>query len=262
MREDCRAPHALRAVGLRWLAGAVAGLGLAAGGAAADPATPGWYAAIDLGAHLHQDAPTTSQLDEPDGRPAQLRFHTDERFAGFVRVGYRAAPHLRFELEGGWRPGDLRSIVEYRTYLRAPGSILAVCGAGPGACPSPSGGLTAASLMGNVYLDLWPIGRRLLPYVGVGAGVADVRLQTAGSFQGPAAPGRLGIDDADVRPAYQALAGAAIRLDAHWTADLGYRLFYSGGQRWRTTATGAIPLGDIRGMYMDHAFTLGARYAF
>ncbi len=244
------------------LASVLAAGALASGAARAepDPAAAAWYGALDLGVHLRQDQSTRSSLDELGAGPARLRFHTNKNFAGFVRVGYRPRPRLRFEIEGGWRPADLKSVVEYQQD-KHPGGILGVCGDGPSPCADVPGGVTAWSVLANTYIDLWPR-NRLHPYVGAGAGVGGVRLRAEGRLVGPATPGRIAIDDAGVGPAYQAIGGLAYRIGARWTADLSYRLFYAEPQHWDAATTGNIPLGRLSGPYMDHAFTVGFRYTF
>jgi opacity protein-like surface antigen len=240
---------------------------LAVGTASADtdPAAPGWYGALDLGAHMRQDRNTTSELSELGAGPAMLRFHTNKNFAGFARVGDRVRPGLRFEIEGGWRPTDLKSVVEYLTYKHK-GGIAGVCGDvptlgdGPSPCPRVPGAVSSWSVLANGYYDFLPR-YRLHPYVGVGVGVANVRLQAAGRLVGPATPGRIAIDDTSVSPAFQALGGLAYRIDDRWTADLAYRFFYAEPEHWLTHTTGAIPLGRISGDYMDHSLTLGLRYS-
>ncbi|HSY41826.1 MAG TPA: outer membrane beta-barrel protein [Polyangia bacterium] len=245
----------------------LAGVCMARAGSAA-PAPGGWYVAADLGATLRQDGPTWAADRELGGLPAEPRFHTKPDFGGFVRAGYSISPHVRVEGEFGWRTNRMLSIVDQYQFGRPPGSIVAVCGAAPVAatgCAAPAGGLDAFTAMGNVYLDLWPR-RRFHPFVGVGAGVARVHLQTDGRLFGTTGPlsppGTITIDDTDARLAYQALGGLAMRIDDHLSADLTYRFLASFSHRWNTTTTGDIQLGPIKGKYANHALALGLRYTF
>ncbi len=253
------------------LVGAVLAAGLAAADASADPAPSGWYGAIDLGANLRQDGASPSALSELGARPAAPRFHTNADFAGLARVGYKVTPRLRVELEGGWRTTRMLNIVDEFPYatIRPPGSIYSICSAAPipagspATCGAPAGGVDAATVMGNAYVDLWSW-RRIHPFAGVGVGVAHVRLRTQGRFWGPSAPlpapNAIAIDDADWRIAYQAIGGFSLRIDDRWSADLAYRLLYSGPHRWNTTTSSNIQLGALTGRYEDHTLSLGFRY--
>jgi opacity protein-like surface antigen len=232
--------------------------------AAADPAASGWYVASDFGIHIRQDGPTRSEFPELGAIPVELRFHTNKQVTGLARVGYRVLPRIRFELEAGWRPTRMKSVVDQFTLTRPPGSITGVCGDAPAdappLCGRPGGHVDAWTVMSNGYLDLWPR-NRLHPFFGVGVGIAHVSLQADGRFVGPTTPGRLSINNADTKIAYQAIGGAALRLSDRWSADLSYRFLYSGHHEWNTTVSGDIPLGRITGRFEDHAFTLGLRYA-
>jgi len=258
-------------VGDRLLACAALAGCIAASGASADPAPSGWYGAIDLGANLRQDGASPAEFSELGARPAALRFHTNSDFAGFGRVGYKVSPHIRVELEAGWRTAKMLSIVDEFPYsgLRPPGSIFSVCSDAPitasvaPTCGAPAGGVDAWTMMGNAYLDLRPW-RRVHPFVGAGVGVARVHLQTKGRFWGQSAPlpppDTIVIDDADWRAAYQAIGGLTMRINDHLSADLDYHFIYSGPHRWNTTTFSNIQLGRLSGRYENHTLSLGLRY--
>jgi OmpA-OmpF porin, OOP family len=254
-----------------FLAGATLAGVFAAASSSADPASSGWYGAVDLGGHARQDAQTPSQIPELGYKPASPRFHTTKDFAGFARVGYRLLPHLRFELEAGWRPAEMLQIVDEYQNGRPPGSITRVCGdaamPADANCGAPAGRLESWTAMANAINDFWPLGRpepRLHPFAGIGIGIAHVRLQTEGRLFGTSSPlsppGSLVIDGADNRFAAQAFGGLTMRINHNWTADLTYRFLYSGPHRWNTMTSSNIKLGPITGKYEDHALTLGFRH--
>ena len=95
------------------LLGGVALAGMFAAAAAyAAPADNGWYGAIDLGGHYMNPMGTTSSILEQDGVPYHFQISDDVNFAGFARIGYKLSPHLRIELEGGYRPGEISNIID------------------------------------------------------------------------------------------------------------------------------------------------------
>src|SRR5665213_537636 len=97
---------------LKLLAGAAVATVFAASGAFAQDS--GWYGAIDIGGH-HQNgfhgafAPTGTDADG-----FNFRVH-DVELLGFGRIGYRISPHVRIELEGGYRHGGIQSANDFKT---------------------------------------------------------------------------------------------------------------------------------------------------
>ena len=253
-----------------FLAVAIVAGALAATSSLADQPPDAWYGAIDLGAHAREDAQTPSQIPELGYKPGSPRFQTFKEFAGFARVGYRVLPHLRLELEAGWRPAGMRQIVDEFQNGRPAGSITRICGDAVTAdlsnCGAPNGGVGSWTGMANAVADFWLLGRPepwIHPVAGLGIGFAQVHLQTDGRLfgvSGPLSPpSRIVIDDTDTRFAIQFFGGLAMRINDKWSADLTYRFLHSAPHTWDTTTTGAIKLGPISGKYEDHALTLGVR---
>ena len=144
---------------LKLLAGAAVAGVFAAAGAYAQPADSGWYGAIDVGAHQAMPLDTTSQFSQfPGAPPAALTVFTNDNFAGFARVGYKISPHVRVELEAGYRPANLRSVLERHFIGRPTGSIESVCNffsvPSGSACPAPSGNNDTWTAMANLLVDL------------------------------------------------------------------------------------------------------------
>ena len=91
-------------------AGAAASVALFA--ASAQAATqPGWYGALDVGAHTTDTIKSGSSLDAPDGSPYSFNWSTQTDWVGFARVGYQFTDHVRVELEGGYRPTTLNGVL-------------------------------------------------------------------------------------------------------------------------------------------------------
>src|SRR5580704_7422900 len=145
---------------LKLLAGAAVAGVFAAAGAYAQPADSGWYGAVDVGAHQAMPMDTTSQFSELGGPPANLTVFTNVNFAGFARVGYKISPHVRIELEAGYRPASLHSVLERHFLGRPGGSIESICAFNSvpvgSACPAPAGNNDTWTAMGNLLVDLLP----------------------------------------------------------------------------------------------------------
>src|SRR3989338_4833869 len=93
---------------LNLLAGAALAAVFAASGVSAQET--GWYGAVDLGYHWPQSLKTESDAPVVDGVPAHWAWKSDSDWTGFVRLGYQFNPHWRAEVEGGYRPGDLKGV--------------------------------------------------------------------------------------------------------------------------------------------------------
>src|SRR5262249_9131199 len=127
------------------LLGGVALAGVfAANGALAAPADTGWYGAVDIGAHFIQRLNTTSSVVEDSNGPYKFKFSQETNWAGFARIGYKVSPNLRIELEGGYRPGSIRSILDDSSR-----PVTGICGSTSSPCTGPGGTLESWSLMGN-----------------------------------------------------------------------------------------------------------------
>ena len=132
---------------MRLLAGAAFATLFAASGAFAQEALPGWYVAADVGAH-EPETVKVSGLAGANAIPGQA-FDTD--VAAFGRIGYRIDPHWRVEVEGGYRPGEVKG-------------------------SSESGHFNSASGMVNVLYDILP-DSKLQPFVGAGVGANVFRIK-------------------------------------------------------------------------------------
>src|SRR5690348_8465591 len=210
---------------LKLMAGAaLVGMCAAGANASAQPADTGWYGAIDIGAHFDQRLNTVSGAntgDVEDTNPFHLRFHQNTDWVGFARIGYKLSPHVRIELEGGYRPGDLSRVTN------AGGTdVQAICGltATDTTCPRPGGSIETWSVMGNLLFDLIPNGM-IDPYVGGGAGVAHVNLRMNGTDFPNEEDGTFNINGGNTKFAWQGIAGLGFRINDQLTADLTYRYF-------------------------------------
>ncbi|MFI4976524.1 MAG: outer membrane protein, partial [Caulobacterales bacterium] len=256
---------------LKLLAGAALAGVFAASGAWAEPqgtgpAPSGWYGAIDLGLHNWSTWNTRSSANESDGEPAHLAFHAGTTdFTGFARVGYKLSPHLRIELEGGYRSGQLGAVND-----SASRPIGAICHIGGATCGHPSGLIHGLTIMGNVLFDVLP-DSPVDPFFGAGAGIINYRVEANGVFSeadgDPLSPAQnFEMSASDNKFAYQGIAGLAFRITDQLSGDLTYRYLGTQDAFLNTHGTGpggnALELGVINGVVRDQSITVGLRYLF
>ncbi|MDP3100716.1 MAG: porin family protein, partial [Phenylobacterium sp.] len=249
------------------LAGAALAAVFAASGASAQE---GWYGAIDLGYHWPEGIEATSSNNALNAAPYSWTFNQEEDWAGFARLGYQLNDHWRVELEGGYRPGDIKSIRG-----GAGNSILGLCTPGvlrtaaAPTCGSPTGSIESWTVMGNVLYDFAP-GAMINPFVGAGVGINHVKLDTVGQFStvtgaitaaNPAIQ-NLTIDDDDTALAYQLIAGLAWQATDNLDVDLTYRWLGGSDLDFASTGSNALQPGVFSGEYRDQSVTIGLRYSF
>ena len=256
---------------LKLLAGAALATLFTASGASAQ--VNGWYGAIDAGMHRPEGIEATSNAIAPDGSPYAWTFNSEEDWVGFARLGYRFSPNWRVELEGGYRPSDVSSV------LGRSGRIpVGLCTAGvirttsAPTCGSPDGEIEAWSAMANVIYDFgFPGFASVTPFVGLGVGFVAVDVSVIGQVSNVATPisatnpqfQNVVVDDTGYAVAYQGLAGLTFNATERLAIDLTYR--YLRGYTIEFTATGSAPAvqpGEFTGSYDDQSLTLGLRYAF
>ena len=122
------------------LLASVAAAGLfAAGTASADP--NGWYGAVDAGWHSVKDV-TAVNATSPR---SEWDIEVDDGFAAFARLGYRLDANWRVELEGGYRSGEIVSMVGGFNSICQPSAI--------GPCGAPDGDMEVGTLMVNTIYD-------------------------------------------------------------------------------------------------------------
>ena len=111
-------------------------------------------------------------------------------------------------------------------------------------CPctgSINGDASALSFMGNGYFD-FPVGNSSVePYLGAGAGLANITV----GFDGFS-------DESDLVFAYQIMVGIGFEISPTATLTAGYRYF----------ATTDPDFDGVEATVSSHDFSLGARFAF
>ncbi|HWT50886.1 MAG TPA: outer membrane protein, partial [Caulobacter sp.] len=253
---------------LNLLAGAALAAVFAASGVSAQET--GWYGAVDLGYHWPQSIKTESDGNAPDGAHYHWAWKSDNDWTGFVRLGYQFNPHWRAEVEGGYRPGDLKSVhgpaQRNPIGLCTPGVTRTTAAA---TCGSPDGSVDSWTLMANVIYDFAP-DAWLNPFVGAGVGINRLDVKALGQFSN--VPGtisatnpaiqNLTVDDNDLAVAWQAIAGASIKATDKLKIDFTYRYTTGAEHTWQTTGSSALQPGAFEGQYKDQSLTVGLRYSF
>lgn len=159
----------------------------------------GWYVSVFGGVHLQGDEGGTSSIG---GLSAGSNHDFDTGFQAGVAIGW------------SWQFGvtnwAIRTEAEYAYSRNSSDSISAA-----GLSASTGGALQNHSFMGNIYLDYhW---RRLVPYVGAGAGLVFTRLTTTA----PGSP--VEIKGSDTNFGFQAMAGVDYKILPRWRLGVGYK---------------------------------------
>src|SRR5471032_1391355 len=150
------------------LAGAAMAAVFAASGASAQV---GWYGAADLGYHWPEGIKADSANLAANGIKYTWRFNQEDDYTAFIRLGYQVSDHWRVEMEGGYRPGNITSVLGGTNQ-----AVTGLCALNvirtPAAptCGSPSGKIESWTAMGNVIYDIGP-DWIIDPFIGAGVGV-------------------------------------------------------------------------------------------
>lgn len=203
----------------------------------------GWYVGGDVGYVDISDG----SYDFVGAAVIPHRAEFDGGFGLFAQVG-KSFGGPRVELELGRRENDADEF----------GSINDVVAA--------RGALEATSLMVNALYD-FRLGKRVVPYVGLGLGGAEIEADRV--RKAVADPDRTGVLTGDDRRfAWQLLAGVAFPLNEHWALKLDYRYFDAGDAKLQygvgCDAGGAscIFTSSLKEAYDANTVSAGVRYSF
>lgn len=236
---------------LKLLASVAAATMAVAGAASAEP--DGWYGAVDLGYHTIDTIESTSH--NTPGLAPEWDIELDDDWAGFARLGYRFNENWRVELEGGFRENDIESIRR-----NAVGGSPALA---TGVTGLSNAKVKSASIMANVIYDFGSADATLRPFVGIGAGLAQVGTEFAGTMTGAPVGTTTSADDTSSDIAAQVLAGLAWQISDRVLVDLTYRYFITNFDYDTTTSVPASDVGEFGARYDDsHTLSVGLRYSF
>ncbi len=186
-------------------------------------ATEGFYVGAGAGVNWTRDADLSSYPTATTG----LKETFKPGGIGDVSIGYGIPLGLRAELEFAWR---------WRNTIKNTES-------GTPALRGLGGKTSSIAFMGNGLYDI-KTGTAFTPYIGLGAGVAQVRQSLNGA------------SDKDWVFAYQGIVGASYAVSDAVAVTLDYRYF--------ATLDPSFTLGPVtsKGEYRNHTVLAGLRYSF
>lgn len=197
---------------------------------AATTVSPAWYLRGDLGGYWG----TMGGAQSAPGFPSPTGNDLGAGFVGGVGAG----------LKSGWVRSDVT--IDY-TAMKYSGTI-----ASPG---DVSAKVDAVTALFNGYLDLgtW---YGLTPYIGAGAGVANLRAHDYASTAVPPFTG--GLSNSQWKFAYAVMAGAGYSIAPNIVLDAGYRYVNFGDVTTASDAVGAMTLKNLAA----HEVRVGVRWSF
>ena len=120
------------------------------------------------------------------------------------------------------------------------------------------GEVSALSFMVNGFYDFHTANSSLVPYLGVGMGVANIDADvTAPSISSLAL-----VDDNATVFAYQLMAGLGYKIGSATTITIDYRYFATSDPEFSPGPAFVPGLPDVESEYSNHSFNLGVRVAF
>ncbi len=176
------------------------------------------------------------------GSTTSTKLGYEHGWVGALSAGYATAMGVRAELEAN-----------YRSDSKANSNALEGTTFGGEA----SGKTHSWGLMGNLLYDV-NTGTPFTPYIGVGAGMADVKSKVNTFIPATAATtgGFTNFSDSEWVFAYQAIVGVAYNVTNNLAVTADYRYFATQDPKFDG------PIGKVKGEYRNHSAMLGVRYSF
>ena len=190
----------------------------------------GWYVRGDLGGYWG----TMGGAQAAPGFPSPTDNSIGNGFVGGLGAGFKA----------GWVRSDVTvdyTAMKYSGTIAAPGDV--------------SVKVDAVTALFNGYLDLgtW---YGLTPYIGAGAGVANLRTHDYSSTAAPPFAG--GLSNSQWKFAYAVMAGAGYSIAPNIVLDAGYRYVNFGDVTTASDSIGAMTLKNLAA----HEVRVGVRWSF
>jgi len=191
---------------------------------------PGWYLRGDIGGYWG----VMGSAQSAPGFPSPTDNGLGNGFVGGVGVGIKSS----------WIRTDLTvdyTAMKYSGAIAAPGDVTAK--------------VDAITALFNGYLDLgtW---YGITPYLGAGAGVANLRTHDYASTAAP--PFTSGLSHSQWKFAYAVMAGAGYSIAPNITLDAGYRYVNFGDVTTASDSFGAMTLKNLAA----HEVRVGVRWSF
>jgi len=195
----------------------------------------GWYSGFNIGLNLQRDQESTGP-----SRVVDLDFDTGKYFTGQLGYKFRGASLGRFRIEAelSYRENDVDNIVFNNVDRIGSGEESVLAG-----------------LM-NLFFDINIRSKRMIPFVGVGLGLANVDANVTYS------PGAF-IDDSDTAFAYQFIAGAEYKLTTDFSL-IGDARYFALDNPELTRFGGPAPAAfvDLDSEYDSFSASIGLRFNF
>lgn len=143
---------------------------------------------------------------------AKSRF--ENGWGGSAFYGTVFSESLRGEIEAGYRVNDIETVTILRNDV-LPGSV--------GLVIPVKGEVDMGLAMASLYYDFPLSGLPILPWVGIGAGGANVNYSVSFDYGDPLNP--VVVKDSEWQFAYQLMAGVTVPVGEMTSMTLGYRYF-------------------------------------
>ncbi len=195
--------------------------------AAAQQPTTGPYVSLGAGAQWLMNS--KSHKDAPPAPGGSMTYRFDTGGAGVGAIGYGLGNGFRVEGEIGYRESGIDGSDSN----------------------GASGKFSALDGMANGLYDFnlgWPV----VPYLGLGAGVANVKAHSV-TIPGSTAT----IDDSDFTFAYQGLAGVSYAITQALKVDVGYRYFATLDPIFKASDN-----ARVHSKYRDNTLLVSLRWEF
>ncbi len=190
--------------------------------------------------------------DSPSGS-GPFEFDSDSDYDNgigvYAALGYAWGNNLRSEIEFSYRTNDIDQIDPALGFSGIPSTVIA-------------GDTRTYAVLGNLIYDFADLNDRLVPYLGVGAGVANVDHDIAGTtpIGNPTSPLSISYDQSKTSLAGQAIAGVAIGLAEGLALDVSYRYFAPLKRTFEGTINGSP--ANIKVGSSSHNLFAGLRWNF
>jgi len=186
------------------------------------------------GPYVEVGAGATFIPDQDIGPAGEVSADTGFNVGG--AFGMQQFHYFRYELNLSYREAEIDEVT------------------GPGFALDGAGNVGVFAAMANVYVDLLPKAP-VIPYVGVGAGVSVVGIDSDSSAN------ILRVDDSSTEFAWNVMAGASIPVTRQIYISLGYRYLATTDPELEAEIVG-VGTGTIEGEFDAHEVMLGVRFRF
>ena len=199
---------------------------------------PGLYTEGQIGFSFARDTDAKGNFTGGFTGDVPLDFGSSATLSGII--GYTPIPNVRLETELAYRSPDADSKTGVITGL---GTVTPLNNAID---------LSATTLMVNGWYDI-DMGGHITPYVGGGAGLARLGVDTASASL-------VQSNDHDMVFAYQIGGGASYAIDKNISLTGGYRYMDTSNASFKARAFSTD--GKIESDYSAHELKIGVRYTF